>query len=158
MPAKRKKQPPKPPRFALSFVGSALEDAKQVPVKLRAQLTRILEQLSKGGCRAAGYALSGPPPWPHLCSVHFDGWRVVVAFPADDEVTVVKIAEHDPDTDPYCEIADELGLAVSTEERTKPPCCGPDGEPPIDPQVVEDFGAAFKALTRRERRERSRRP
>ncbi len=158
MSSKRKKQLSKSPRFRLRFVGSALEDAKQVPVKLRAQLTRILERLADEGCRAAGYALSGPPPWPHLCSVHFDGWRVVVAFPAEDAVTVVKIAVHDPDTDHYREIADELGLAVSTEERTKPPCCDPDGDPPIDPQVVEDFSAAFEVLTRRERRERSRRP
>ncbi len=157
MSAKRKKPPPKP-RFTLSFVGSAIDDAKQVPTKLRPQLKRILARLADEGCRAAGYALSGPPPWPHLCSVHFDGWRVVVAFPTDDEVTVVKIAPHDPHNDPYREIADELGVPVSTEERTKPPCCDPDGEPPIDPQIVEDFTTAFDAMTQRERRERSRRP
>jgi hypothetical protein len=156
MPSKRKKQS-QLPRFTLSFVGSAFEDAKQVPVKMRAQLTSILERLSKEGCRAAAYALSGPPPWPHLCAVHFDGWRVVVAFPADDEVTIVKIAKHDPDTDPYRELAGELELPISTAERTKPPCCDPDGEPPVNPQLVEDVSAAFKALTRRQRRERSRR-
>lgn len=157
MPSKRKKQPAKPPRFTLRFVGSAIEDAKQVPVKLRAQLTRILEQLSKEGCKAAGYALSGPPPWPHLCSVHFDGWRVVVAFPTPEVVAVVKIARHDPRTDPYQELADELGLLPSVEKRTKPPCCRPDGTPPVDPQVVDDIRTAFEGFTRRERRARSRR-
>lgn len=59
--------------------------------------------------------------------------------------------------DGYRALAEELGLSVSTEERTKPPCCGPDGEPPIDPQLIEDTDAAFKVMTRRERRSRSRR-
>jgi hypothetical protein len=55
-----------PPAFTLTRVGSALEDAKEVPVLLRAKLTAILERLAREGCRAADYALSGPPPWPHL--------------------------------------------------------------------------------------------
>ena len=151
--AKRKK----PPRFRLSSVGSALEDAKHVPVILRAQLTSAIQRLAREGCRAADYALSGPPPWPHLCAVHFDGWRLVVAFPAEDEVAIVKIARHDPGSDPYREIADDLGISVSTEPRTKPPCCEPDGEPPVDAKVVEDVRAAFSALTQRQRRQRSRR-
>jgi hypothetical protein len=156
VPQKRSKTA-KPPRFKLSRVGSVLDDAKQVPVVLRAKLTRILERLADEGCRAADYALSGPPPWPHLCAIHFDGWRVVVAFPAEDEVAVIKIARHDATSDPYREIADDLGLPVSTEPRTKPPCCDPDGEPPVDRQIVEDVQAAFATLTQRERRQRSRR-
>ncbi|MGQ0744229.1 MAG: hypothetical protein ACT4OS_07845 [Acidimicrobiales bacterium] len=145
------------PRFELSSVGSALEDAKQVPVVLRARLTGILERLAAEGCRAADYALSGPPPWPHLCAVHFDGWRVVVAFPTRDEVTIVKIARHDPAGDPYGELARDLRLPVSTEPRTKPPCCDPEGEPPVAAKLVEDMRTAFAVLTQRERRQRSHR-
>lgn len=156
MPRKRSKST-KSPRFKLSRVGSALDDAKQVPVVLRATLTGIVERLADEGCRAADYALSGPPPWPHLCAVHFDGWRVVVAFPTDDEVAIVKIARHDPESDPYREIAEDLGIPVSTEPRTKPPCCEPDGTPPVDPELVENVQASFAALTQRERRQRSRR-
>jgi hypothetical protein len=81
----------------------------------------------------------------------------VVAFPADDEVAIIKIARHDAASDPYREIADDLGLAASTEPRTKPPCCDPEGEPPVDAQLVDDVQTAFAALTQRERRERSRR-
>ena len=147
----------KPPKFTLSRVGSALEDAKQVPVVLRGKLTELLQQLAREGCRAADYALSGPPPWLHLCAVHFDGWRVVIAFPSADEVTIVKIARHDPSSDPYREIAEDLGIPVSTAPRTKPPCCEPDGDPPVDPELVENVQAAFAALTQRERRQRSRR-
>jgi hypothetical protein len=121
------------------------------------QVMEILERLAREGCRAADYALSGAPPWPHLCAVHFDGWRVVVAFPTDDEVAIVKIARHDPSTDPYREIAEDLGIPVSIEPRTKPPCREPDGEPPVDPELVENVQAAFTALTQREQRQRSRR-
>jgi hypothetical protein len=153
----QKRKTTKPPKFTLTRVGSALDDAKQVPVVLRAKLTAILERLAREGCRAADYALSGPPPWPHLCAVHFDGWRVVVAFPAEDEVAIMKIAPHDPSSDPYREIADELQIPVSAEPRTRPPCCHPDGEPPVDPDIVTTVQASFDALTQRERRERSRR-
>ena len=121
------------------------------------KLTRILERLADEGCKAADYALSGPPPWPHLCAVHFDGWRVVIAFPTEDEVAIIKIARHNTASDPYREIADDLGLPASTEPRTKPPCCDPEGEPPVDAQLVEEVHAAFAALTQRERRQRSRR-
>jgi hypothetical protein len=82
---------------------------------------------------------------------------VVVAFPAEDEATIIKIARHDAASDPYREIADDLGLPVSAEPRTKPPCCNPEGEPPVDPQIVEDVQVAFAGLTQRERRQRSRR-
>ncbi len=152
-----KSEAAKPPRFKLSRVGSALEDAKEVPVVLRAKLTSIVERLAKEGCRAADYALSCPPPWPHLCAIHFAGWRVVVAFPSEDEVTIVKIARHDPSSDPYREIADDLGIAVSTVPRTKPPCCEPNGDPPVDAELVNNVEAAFAALTQRELRQRSRR-
>lgn len=138
-------------------MGSALEDAEHVPVGLRAKLTQAIRRLAAEGRRGADYALSGPPPWPHLCAVHVDGWRLVVAFPAADEVTIIKIAPHDQAHDPYRKIADDLSIPISTEPRTTPPCCDPDGTPPVDDRVVADVEAAFAALTRRERRQRSRR-
>jgi len=146
-----------PPRFKLSRVGSAIEDAEHVPVVLRAKLTAILQRLARQGCRAADYALSGTPPWPHICAAHFDGWRVVLAFPADDEVAILKIAPHDSSADPYRELAEDLGIAVSTEPRRKPACCDPDGEPPVDPDLVASVRDAFAAFSRRERHARSRR-
>lgn len=111
---------------------------------------------SSSHARAADYALSGDPPWPHLCAVHFDDWRVIVAFPILDEVVTLKIGPHNPTNDPYKEIADELGVPVSTVERTKPPCCDPEGEPPVDSAVVEQLESAFSRLTRRQQRERTR--
>jgi hypothetical protein len=59
-----------------------------------------------------------------------------------EEVAILKIGPHDPANDPYREVADELGVPVSTAPRTKPPCCDPAGDPPLDPQVVEQLEAA----------------
>lgn len=157
MAAKRKRPQGKKPKFTVTRGAGAVGDLKTVPTNLRPALTQIVERLGREGCRAAGYALSGEPPWPHLCAVHFDGWRVIVAFPAADEVAIVKVAPHDQANDPYREIADELRVPVSTDERTKPPCCDPQGEPPVDAAVVEQLDAAFSKLTRRQQRERSRR-
>ena len=148
---------PGAPTNQLVFVGTAIEDLKQIPVKLRPRVRRALDDLARNGCRAAGYSLSGDPPWPHLCSRHVDSLRIIVAFPEDDVVAVVKIATHDPASDPYVEIASDLGIAVSTAERTKPPCCDPEGLPRVDSSVVDEIEASMKALSRRERRERSRR-
>jgi hypothetical protein len=146
----------KPPRFTLSRVGSALEDAKQVPVVLRAKLTEILEHLASEGCHAADYALSGPPPWPHLCAVHFDGWRVVIAFPSEDEVTIVKIARHDPSSDPYREIAEDLVSPCPPSRGRSRRAANPTANHPSI-RSSSNVQAAFAALTQRERRQRSRR-
>jgi len=59
--------------------------------------------------------------------------------------------------DPYREIAQELGISVSAEPRTKPPCCEPAGDPPVDAELVAKVEGAFATLTQRERRQRSRR-
>jgi hypothetical protein len=55
---------------------------------------------------------------------------VIVAFPTAVEVAILKIAPHDPGNDPYRELAEELGVPLSTAPRTKPPCCDPLGDPP----------------------------
>jgi hypothetical protein len=160
MPARKreaKKGQPSAPANELVFVGTAIEDLKQVPAVLRPRVRRALDDLAKNGCKAADYSLSGDPPWPHLCSLHVGTLRMVVAFPEDGVVAVVKIASHDPASDPYVEIANDLGIAVSTAERTKPPCCDETGLPRVDGSIVDDIEASMKALSRRERRERSRR-
>lgn len=79
----------KAPKFIVNWVGTARADARNVPTKLQRALLRIIERLAREGCRAADYALSGDPPWPHLCAVHFDGWRVIVAFPTAGEVAIL---------------------------------------------------------------------
>lgn len=147
----------RPARFKLSRVGSAIDDAKHVPPRLRPKITAAIERLAREGCRAADCALSGDPPWPYLCAVHVDGWRILIAFPAENEVAILKLAPHDRRSDPYSELAAELGLAVVEGPRTKPPCCDPSGEPPVDPGLVATLQGAFDVLTRRQSRGRSQR-
>jgi hypothetical protein len=151
VPKDRKKSKGSTQKLTVSRVGSALEDSKKIPPKLRPALVRVVDRLAREGCRAADYALSGDPPWPHLCAKHFDGWRVIVAFPTLDEVVILKIARHDRAHDPYREIADELGVPVSTARRTKPPCCDPAGVPPVDQEILERLEGAFSKLSRPQR-------
>lgn len=140
----------KQPKFTVSRIGSAQTDAKAVPAKLRRPIADAIGRLAHEGCHAAGYALSGPSPWPGLCSVHVEDWRIIVTFPTTHEVVVVKIARHAQDSDPYAEVAQELGIEVSTGQRTKPPCCDPDGEAPVDPSVAERISDAYALLTRKD--------
>lgn len=148
---KAKRSANKDPRFRLSRTRSAVSEFKGVPPVLRPSVQKRLLRLQSEGCRAADYALSGPEPWPRLCSIHVDGWRIVVAFPAADEVAVVKVAPHDSSSDPYRGIAAALGIEVSGAPRTKPKCC-PDGTPPVDPGLVDRMEAAFARLTAADRR------
>ncbi|MCU0269101.1 MAG: hypothetical protein MUF83_10680 [Acidimicrobiales bacterium] len=160
MPARKRtatKRQSSTPANRLVFVGTAIEDLEQVPASLRPGVRRALDDLARNGCKAADYALSGDPPWPHLCSRHVGTLRIVVAFPEDGVVAVVKIAPHDPSCDPYAEIAADLGIAVSTARRTKPPCCDESGLPRVDATIIDDIEASMNALSRRERRQRSRR-
>jgi hypothetical protein len=87
--------------------------------------------------------------------LHVEGWRIVVCFPADDEVVVVKIAPHNDANDPYAEIAGDLGLAAHIGPKTKPPCCDGVGLPPVAPDLVEQLEEAFSVLSQRQKRERS---
>lgn len=144
----------KQPKYELSYIGSAATDAKEVPAKLRRPVSDAIKRLAYEGCHAAGYALSGPDPWPGLCSVHVEDWRILVTFPAPDEVTLVKIAPHADDSDPYAEIAAELGIEASTSPRTKPPCCQPDGEAPVDETIAARITDAYARLARKNRSRR----
>lgn len=49
-------------------------------------------------------------PSPKLCSKHIGPSRVIVSFPSGFEVAIVKVVRHDDNTDPYVELATEMGL------------------------------------------------
>jgi mRNA-degrading endonuclease RelE of RelBE toxin-antitoxin system len=143
-------------RRELDFSRLAVAEMKTIPALLQNRVVAHIQDLVAEGCRAASYALSGPHPWPSMCSTHIDGWRVICTFPDDETVAILRVCPHDDTTDPYAEIANDLGIAVSVAERTKPPCC--EGGVPTPPgDLLDALDAAFARLTRREQRDRSER-
>lgn len=47
-----------------------------------------------------------------------------------------------------------LGLETTDEERAKPPCCEPDGVPPVDANAAAGIVDAVGGVARRARRRR----
>lgn len=106
----------------------------------------FVRALSVEGCKALGYRLTGAEPLPHLCVKHLRGSdRVVVAF--EDQVAwVLLVGPHDEGdrrADIYAALYDLVGVERSDEQRTKPPCCTTEDEPPTFP------ASALEALTTR---------
>lgn len=95
----------------------------------------FVDDLARNGCAALGYRLTGPVPISRTCVKHLRGaLRVVVAFESRRRVCILLVEPHDdadPNRDVYAELY-ELLDAVPPEGsgRSKPPCCGEDGQPP----------------------------
>ncbi|MFF5082413.1 hypothetical protein ACFY36_35660 [Actinoplanes sp. NPDC000266] len=79
-----------------------------------------------------------------LCDKHLGGrLRVIVAFESEQTAWLLLVADHD-DSDPDVNIYAELYRLVGhepepSEKRTKPPCCGKDGDAPALGQAAEDL-------------------
>lgn len=111
--------------------------------------------LAAEGCRAPGYALSGPEPWPRICCKHIGAeWRVLVAFTEEGAVVILRVARHTVNDDPYEQLAHELlDVPVPTEPRKKPPCC--DGAPNVlPPDLLAEIQRTSSRLVRQGRRGR----
>ncbi|MET8451638.1 hypothetical protein [Streptomyces sp. NPDC005209] len=120
----------------------------------RAAYDQFLSELRSQGCRALGYRLTGDVV-EHLCVKHLvRALRVVVAFTAKDEATIVIVGPHDdddPHNDVYTLLYELAGLERPPQgERTKPPCCGTeDGLPPLaDQSLADDLVSRCRDLTR----------
>lgn len=77
------------------------------------------------------------------------GWRLVLAFAADDEIVLLELAAHDNQSDPYMHLAEFLELPRNAGHRggsaNRVPCCD-EGEPPIvDLDLRDRIEAAFKS-------------
>ena len=113
---------------------------------------RVLTELESRGCSAAGYRLAGEL-FDQVCCRHLYGTdRMLILWSADDHAVVVAIAPHDGShLDVYDTLADALGLAVSVEERSKPPCCDEASLPPVDEEIVSTVSDALRRAARRRR-------
>jgi hypothetical protein len=119
-----------------------------------------MDDLERRGCEAADYRLEGDEV-ERFCVLDLGrDWRMVVAFPATNEVAVILIARHidrRPEIDVYRRLYDAVGIDLPTIEERKghPPCC-PGGDPPIDRDLVDLFIAREKELQRTHRGTRRR--
>ena len=124
---------------------------------IRENARRAMDNLERSGCRAAHYRLEGDEV-ERFCVLDLGrDWSMIVAFPEAKEVAVILVGRHidkRPAIDVYRQLYRSIGIDFPTiEERLgHPPCC-PDGKPPVDRELVDDFIARAEQL----RRERARR-
>ena len=122
--------------------------------KQKKRYEEFLDDLARRGCAALGYRLAGPTPLAHMCVKHIVGTlRVVVAFAENDEIWVLLVGYHDesdPGINVYSTLYDLAGIDTAPSgKRTKPPCCGEDGDAPlVDEAFVDEFVERAKRLAR----------
>jgi hypothetical protein len=82
--------------------------------------------------------------------MHLDrDWRVIVGFPASNEVTILLIGRHLRDARSiYARLYRLLEVTEPPDERKKPPCCGEGDQPPVDAELVNRVIATAKRLRR----------
>jgi hypothetical protein len=135
----------------VSETATAHRQASALRGKVADSYDAALVRLEAEGCAAADYRLTGVVV-DRICALHLYGsYRALICFPEGDRVVVALVAEHARGTagDAYGSLYAMLGIAEPTERRTKPPCCGDDGEPPVDPEVADRLFLAAKKLLRR---------
>jgi hypothetical protein len=133
----------------VSLTPTARRQADALRGKATVAYGEIVERLAADGCAAADYRLTGGTV-NRICALHFYArYRALVCFPEEEHVVIVLIAEHDRGSkDVYGALYEQLGINPPTGKRSKPPCCGEDGEPPIDPVLLDRLVTAAKRLRR----------
>lgn len=146
--------------FAIQITPTGQQTLSALRGRSRAAWKQKLKQLETQGCAAAAYRLTGPVI-ERICCIHLYGsCRALVCFPSANEVVVLLVAEHRESRalDVYRLLYSLLDLEEPTGSRDKPACCDDDGDPPVDPDLVDRFmqGAdALRADIAREQRKRS---
>jgi hypothetical protein len=95
------------------------------------------------GVRLAGDALSG------ICRLDLYGaWRLLTIFEAPDRCVLLLIAEHTRTANHTDCCTQRSPSASPRSPQTKPSCCDAEGQPPIDPGIVERFERGLRDLGR----------
>ena len=68
-------------------------------------------------------------------------------FEAPDRCILLLVAEHTRTANPYQLLYDALGIGEPDQPRTKPSCCDPEGQPPIDTDLAKRFEEGVRQLT-----------
>lgn len=141
-------------RFGVWPTPLASEDLKALRGEHARAAKEARARLERRGCAAAGYRLSGAAV-ERICSLKLrDNWRMLVFFPAEDEVAILLVGPHDrenPGLDVYTRLYELLSIEVPDEEHRRPPCCA-DGQPPVDAELLDGVIDRTRELTRERRR------
>lgn len=117
--------------------------------KAKASLILAVDDIRRRGCAAAGVRLAGQE-LSAVCRLDLYGtWRLLTVFEAADRCVLLLVAEHTRTANPYQLLYEALHIAGPKEPRTKPPCCDPDGQPPVDPDLAKRFEEGLRQLTPR---------
>jgi hypothetical protein len=87
------------------------------------------------------------PELSSICRLDLYGaWRLLTVFEAPDRCILLLVAEHTRSANPYQLLYAALGIDEPDQPRTKPTCCDPEGQPPIDPDIVTRFERGLRDL------------
>jgi hypothetical protein len=116
--------------------------------KPKAALDLAVADIRRRGCAAAGVRLTGPAI-SSVCRLDlYAAWRLLTAFETPNQCILLLVAEHTRSENPYRLLYGVLGISAPKGRRTKPTCCDPDGQPPIDPDLVARFEQDARPLAR----------
>jgi hypothetical protein len=116
--------------------------------KPKAALDLAVADIRHRGCAAAGVRLTGPTI-SSFCRLDLHAaWRLLTAFETPDRCILLLVAEHTRSENPYRLLYSVLGISEPKGPRTKPTCCDPEGQPPIDPDLVARFEHDARSLAR----------
>jgi plasmid maintenance system killer protein len=138
------------PAFDVWFTPVGREDYNDLRADLRREVDSAVAALERRGCAAAHYRLAGAnSDVGRICVIHLSReWRIILGFPAENEVAVLLIGRHLRGArSVYERLYRLLGVKAPTEERSKPPCCQ-DDEPPVAAELVSGIVANAKRLRR----------
>jgi hypothetical protein len=138
------------PAFDVWFTPVGREDYSNVRADIRRDVDSAVATLERRGCAAADYRLAGADSdMGRVCVNHLSrDWRLILGFPADDEVAVLLIGRHLRGArSVYARLYRLLGVDAPSEERKKPPCCT-DDQPPVDAALVQRIVTNAKRLRR----------
>lgn len=76
----------------------------------------------------------------------YGAWRLLTVFESPDRCILLLVAEHTRASNPYRLLYDALGIGEPEERRTKPACCDPEGQPPVDPDLAARFENGLRQL------------
>ena len=118
--------------------------AATTPREVKDEFRVLVRALRSSGCRAATYRLSGPGEWPRFCVYRFAArsFRLVMEFPAHDEVALLVLMRHDNRNDPAAWLRERYGLPRITDLShwrpvRAPACCDDALAPPLAANVAD---------------------